>query len=124
MLSVIQRQATGHFPKATDTTAISPKLTEWFSLDYNNRIDILALDHEITDFAYLSNGCLTVVEGLNISQDLSEARRKVVSGCVGETSNINIFLVPLKILVQDFVSWDFEGKTEKFRWIFSLAPRW
>ena len=43
MLSVIQRQAIGHFRKAVDAIAKYSKLTEWYSLDYDERIDILVL---------------------------------------------------------------------------------
>ena len=68
MLSIIQRKAASHFRKATDATATtSPKLTEGFGLDYNDRINILALDPDITTFACLSDSYLMVVEGVKIS---------------------------------------------------------
>ena len=68
MLLVIQRKATSHFRKATDATpATSPKLTEWFRSDYDNCIDMLALDPDISAFACLSDGYLTVVKGVKIS---------------------------------------------------------
>ena len=108
MLSVIQHKAAGHFRKATNTTAkSSPKLIEWFGPDYDDRIDILVLDPDITAFVCLSNGYLTVVEGVKISRDLSESRRKVISDCAGELYDYNVFSVPAKSLVQDFVSWIF-----------------
>ena len=103
MISVIQCQAAGHFRRATDTATIYTKLTEWYGLDYDKRIDILALDHEITAFACLSNSYLTIVKGVNMSQDSTESRRKLVLGCFGEAYDFNICLVPAKNLVLDFV---------------------
>ena len=86
MLSFIQRKAAGHFHKATYATGTtSPKLIKWFGTDYNNHIDMLALDPGITAFACLSDGYLTVVKGVTILQDSLESRHKVISGCVGKT---------------------------------------
>ena len=96
MLLVIQCQAASHFRKATDATTIYPKLIEWFGLDYKGRIGMLILDHYITAFACLSDGYLTVVEGVNISRDLLESRHKVVSGCAGEPYYFNVFSVLVK----------------------------
>ena len=67
---------------------------------------MLALDHEITALAYLSGGYLTVIEGLSILRDLTESRRKVFLGCVGEPYDYNVFSVPAKNLVRSFVSLD------------------
>jgi len=61
MLSVIQRQAVGHFRKVMDTTTTSTKLSEWYTSDYDERIDMLALDHEITTFVCLSDGYLMII---------------------------------------------------------------
>ena len=81
MLSVIQYKAAGHFCKAKDATpTTSSKLTEWFGSDYDDCIEMLALDPDITAFDCLSDGYLMVVEGVKISLDLSESRRKVISG--------------------------------------------
>ena len=73
MLSVILYKAATHFRKATHTTAtMSPKLTEWFGSGYDDCINMLALEPEITAFIYLSDGYLMVVEGITILWDLSE----------------------------------------------------
>ena len=66
MLLVIQRRASGYFYKAVDTHTTSTKLSKWYNSNYDKRIDMLALDYEITAFACLSDGYLTVVEGINI----------------------------------------------------------
>ena len=68
---------------------------------------MMVLDHEITAFACLSNGYLTVVESVNILRNSSESRLKVVSGCVGKLYNFSVFSVPVKNLVRGFVLWDF-----------------
>ena len=51
---------------------------------------------------------------MNISQDLSESRRKVVLECVGEPYNFNVFSVPAKYLVRDFISSIFLGMDGNF----------
>ena len=72
MLLVIQRKAVSHLCKATmDTPTTSTKMSEWYESDYDKIIDMLALDHEITTFACLSTGYLTVVDSLEILPDLT-----------------------------------------------------
>ena len=71
ILTAIQRKTAGHCRKATDATGpASPKLAEWFGLDYDNRFNIFVLDLNITAFACLFDGYLTVVEVVTISRDL------------------------------------------------------
>ena len=71
ILTAIQRKAVGHYRKTTDDTdPASPKLAEWFGLDYDNRFNIFVLDLNITAFACLFDGYLTVVEVVTISRDL------------------------------------------------------
>ena len=69
MIWFIHRQAAGHFRNDIYATTPYIKLSEWYELDYNEKIDMIGLDHKITAFACLSNGYLTVIEGLDISQD-------------------------------------------------------
>ena len=64
---------------------------------------MLALNLDITTLAYLSNSYLTTVEGVKMLRDLSESRHKVISGCVSEPYDYNVFLVPVKNLMRDFV---------------------
>ena len=94
MFSVIQRKAVDYFHKATVSTTTSPSLIEWFDLDYEEHIDMLALDTEITTFACLSNSHLMVVEVVTVLRDLSESRYKMISGYVGEPYNFNICWFP------------------------------
>ena len=68
---------------------------------------MLALNLDITTLAYLSNSYLTTVEGVKMLRDLSESRHKVISGCVSEPYDYNVFLVPVKNLMRDFVPWEF-----------------
>ena len=84
MILSIQHKAVGHFRKAMDAITSSTNMSKWYNSDYDERIDMLALDHEITAFVCPSAGYLAFVEGLVISQDLTESRPKGVSGCVGE----------------------------------------
>ena len=83
---------------------------------------MMILDHEITAFKCLTDAYVTVVEGLAISWDLLESRRKVISGCVGEPFNYNIVLFLVNNLALYCISLDHMGK-ENFRRTFHVAPQ-
>ena len=75
---------------------------------------MLALDPDIIVFACLSNGYLTVLEGVTIVWDFLESICKVISDYVGKPYNYNVFLVLVYNLVRYFVSWDFLAGSGKF----------
>ena len=51
---------------------ISTKLSKWYNSNYDKKIGMMALDHKITVFVCLTDGCVRVIEGLTVSQDLLE----------------------------------------------------
>ena len=81
MLSTIQHKLVSHFCQGMDAPTASKKLSEWFDSDYDERLDMMMLDQEITSFVCIIDSYVTVVEGITILQGLSELRYKVFSGC-------------------------------------------
>ena len=96
MLSTIQRKGTGHFHQAMDVPTTPKRLSEWIDLDYDERLDMMTLYHEITSFVCIIDSCVMVMEVITILRDFSESRRKVFSGYVGVLYDYNVFSVPAK----------------------------
>ena len=102
MLSTIQHKAASHFCQATDTPMKFKKLSEWFDLDYDEKVDMMTLDREITSFVSLVGRYVMAVEGMTISRDLSELRCKVLFGCIGVPYDYNIFWSSQKMYTTSF----------------------
>ena len=95
-MSNIQRKAASHFCQDMDASTKSDKLSEWFDSDYDERLDMMNLDHVITSFVCVVYNYVTVVKGITISQDFSESWCKVYSGYVGVPCNYNVFSLSAK----------------------------
>ena len=70
----------------------------------------MTLDHEITSFVCLVDNYMTVFEGIAISQDFSDSRRKFFSSSVRVLFNYNIFSVSAKKMGRDFFLGDYMGR--------------